>query len=107
MPHLKQIIILGNRDIGWVDAARDPQLLSYDGLETLGRKFKGTTDVLLASRSAIRTLQPELGMQLLFQLKKAFVRADVFKAQASMLLANLHSPESRPMLVSLDLSLSR
>lgn len=86
-----------------MDAAnRHPQLLSYDGRETLGRNFKGTTDVLVADRAAIRARQPGLGMRLLFELKKKLADSDVIQAQASLLLANLHSPETRPMMVSLE-----
>lgn len=103
MPHLRKIINLGSRSTEWVDAAnRHPQLLSYDGLETLGRNFRGTTDVLVANRSAVRALQPERGMRLLFELKKEVTKSDVIKAQARLLLANLHSPDSRPMMVSLE-----
>ena len=104
IPHLRQTISLGSRSTDWVDAAnRHPQLLSYDGLETLGRNFRGTTDVLVANRSAIRARQPGLGMRLLFKLKKVIKDSDVIHAQASLLLANLHSPDTRPMLVSLEL----
>ena len=107
IPHLRESISLGGRDVDWVNAARHPELLMYDGLETLGRKFKGTTDVVLANRSAIRTLQPERGLRLLFKLKKAVEKADVIQVQASMLLANVHSPELRPMMVSPDPSVSQ
>jgi len=107
MPHLQKSINLGSRDIAWVDAARHPQLLSYDARETLGRIFKGTTAVLLASRAAIRLDEPEREMQLLFELKKAVSKANMIQAQATMLLANLHSPESRPLLVCLAFRLSK
>ena len=103
----KKSINLGSRDINWVDAAKYPQLLSYDGLETLGRSFKGTTDVLLASRAAIRLSQPERKMLLLFELQKTISKYDMIQAQAIMLLANLHSPESRPLLVCLEFRLSK
>lgn len=108
LPHLRKSISLGGRDMDWVNAAKHPQLLTYySGSETLGRKFKGTTDVVLADRMAIRTFQPERGLRLLFELKKAVEKADVIQAQASMLLANVHSPELRPMMVSPDPSLSQ
>ena len=49
LPHLRRITSLGGaRDVQWVDAADlYPQLLSYDGLDTLGRNFRGTTDVVV------------------------------------------------------------
>ena len=107
MPHLRQIISLGSRRTEWVDAGNHhPHLLSYDGLETLGRNFRGTTDVLVADSSAVRALQPELRMRLLFELKKGVVNSDVIRAQASLVLANLLSPDTRPMMVSLEHGLS-
>ncbi|CAL8468993.1 g8534 [Coccomyxa elongata] len=58
MHHLKQYIQINNAENGWVDAAKDPHLLSFAGVETLGFNFKGTTDVMVASCQAIKGLSP-------------------------------------------------
>ena len=84
-----------------MDAANlNPYLLSYDGLETLGRTFRGTTDVVVADRVAVRTRCPQMGLRVLFKLKKAITDSDVVPARARVLLANLHSPDNRPVMVS-------
>ena len=87
---------------GWVHAASDPQLLSFDGLETLGFNFRGTTDVLVATRAAIRNDVPNKRMLLLFELKKKVTTSAVYQASIKVLLANLHSPETKPAMVSLE-----
>lgn len=106
MQHLEQHISLDSRMLGWVDAAKDQDLLSFAGSETLGFNFKGTTDVLVAIREAIKDLLPNRGMLLLIELKKQLTSTAVLQAQARLLLANLHSPETRPVMVSLDFGLS-
>ena len=107
MPYLRQNISLGSRSSEWVDAANHyPKLLSYDGMETLGRNFRGTTNVVVADRVAIRARLPGRGMRLLFELKKKLEDRDIIQAQASLLLANLHSPELRPVMVSAKHGLS-
>ena len=107
MEHLSKNISIDNRLNGWVDVARHLQLLSFDGKETLGFNFKGTTDVLVATRAAIRCLAPNLKMRLLFTLKKNVTESAIYQAQLSLLLANLHSPETKPAMVSLESGLSR
>ena len=63
--------------------------------------FRGTIDVLVATRTAIRSLTPQTHMLLLFVLKKNITRSAVHQASVSLLLTNLHSPEIKPALVSL------
>lgn len=106
MHHLKQYIRINNTENGWVDAAKDPQLLSFAGMETLGFNFKGTTDVVVATCEAIRGLLPNQGIRLLFDLKKEVTKLTAFQAQARLLLANLHSLKARPVMVSLKSDLS-
>ncbi len=106
MPHLRRAVSLSS-ETDWVDAANEhPHMLSYDGVETLGCSFKGTTDVLVATRSAIRAFKPWLGICLLFGLKKKLSEPDVREAEACLLLANIHSTEIRPVMVSLEPGLS-
>ena len=103
--HLKNIISLGDRDsfdgMDWVEAAEQhPHLLMYYGLSTLGFDCDGTTDLAVANKSAIRVSKPELGLQLLFDLRKTITESDVMRAQARVLLGNLLSPDQRPALVN-------
>ncbi len=99
--HLKEILRLGHRDMEWVDAAKEyPDLLSYYGRETLGANFTGAPDLLAASRSAIKAHQPEKGMHLLIDVWKTVGRSEMARAQAKLLLANVHSPDTKPAMVS-------
>ncbi len=103
--HLKNIISLGDSGtftrIDWVDTVEEhPRLLLYYGLSTLGFEFDGTTDLAVANKSAIRVGKPELGLRLLFDLRKTITKSDIMKAQARVLLGNLLSPDQRPMMVS-------
>lgn len=99
--HLSSSISLGSRQLTWVDAAnRHPQLLTCDAHLSLGRKFRGTTDAVVCSRSAVSGNVPALGMHMLFELKKGdIIHDDVIQAMVSLMLANLHAPSLRPMMV--------
>ncbi len=105
IPHLKSLVgPLPNEDIEWVDASNQlPNFLGYDATETLGYEFSGTASVVAIDRSAIEALEPQKGMDLLLDLRKRVTRGDVIQAQAKLLLANLHAPERRPVLVCPDL----
>lgn len=83
----------------WVDAAKHPQLLNYDGRATLGHKFVGTTDVAVADCAAVHFFTPQLGLRLLFELKKHVTLAALIQAQAILLCANLNSPDTKPAVV--------
>ena len=80
-----------------MNAARDyPELLSC---HTLGYNITATTDILAINRSAVRDGLPQSGIRLLMDIKQAIATPDVNQAQARLLLGNLHSPDSRPVLV--------
>ena len=99
--HLTSIIDLGQGDVEWVDAAKTyPHLLCYYGLEDLGQNFTGTTDMLVADRSAVRAHAPPLGMRVLFHVTKEVADSDHIQAEAKLLISNLLSPEERPVMVS-------
>ena len=100
MSYLDTHISINPEENGWVDAADDPHLLSYDTQETLGFNFRGTTDVLVATRTAIRSRTPEMHMLLLFDLKKNITKPAVLQASVRLILANLHSPKTKPAMVS-------
>ena len=106
MGNLNTYIDTDDQENGCVDAARDPGFLTLAGSETLGFDFKGSTDVLVASRLAILNCAPDLEMRLLFKLQKKSPGAALNQARLSVLLANLHSPETKPALVSLESGLS-
>ena len=101
MPHLQTSISLGSRELSWIDAANHhPHLLACDAHLSLGRNFRGTTDVAVCNKTAVKGNVPALGLRLLYELKKGSVSRDsVTRAIASLMLANIHSPSLRPMLV--------
>lgn len=83
-----------------VDAANHfPTLLSYDGSVSLGCKLTGTTDVVVATRETVEGQQKELCLVLLFELRTKVDEASVAQAQLILLLANIHSPSLRPVMV--------
>ena len=100
LDHLKRIIRLGSEDQEWVDAAVDPDLLSYSGKYALGYNLGATTDVLVAKRSAVRTLLPAKGAQVLFDLRKQVTDSDLIHGEVRLVLANLHAPAEKPVVVS-------
>ena len=95
---------MGNGVLEWVDAAKQyPNLLSYDSSQTLGYDFRGTADFLLTEKGACICFKPMLGMRLLLDISKEVTYRKLIQAQAKLLLANLHVPERRPVMVSLFL----
>ncbi|CAL5227940.1 g10987 [Coccomyxa viridis] len=99
--HLRKVIRLSSGETKWVNAGKDyPGLLSC---HTLGYNISATTDVLALDISAIRAGLPQTGIRLLMDIRQAIAACDVNRAQARLLLGNLHSPESRPALVLTDL----
>ena len=96
--HLREIIPTDSGETEWVDAAQDyPELLSGP---MLGYNITAaTTDVLAADRSAVSAGSPQKAMRLLVDIRRTIARSDVDQAQARLLLGNLRSPESRPVLV--------
>ena len=96
--HLREIIPTGSGETEWVDAAQDyPELLSGP---MLGYNItSATTDVLASERSAVSAGSPQTSMRLLMDIRRTITRSDVDKAQARLLLGNLRSPESRPVMV--------
>ena len=99
-PHIKRLIDLGREDVEWVDAAQDPELLSYSGVRKFGYNCNGTTDLLAAKRSAVKAHHPEKGAQILFDVSLKLAESDLRHAQVRVLLANLHAPAEKPVVVS-------
>lgn len=104
MAHLRWTISLGIREVFWVDADQHRDLLSHEGAEQLGFNFKDTTDVLVTERMSSRIRQPWLNMRLLFRAKKEVEDHDIIKVQASVLLANIRSEDTKPVMVSWSLA---
>ncbi len=85
-----------------MDAAHDhPELLSYHGMHALGYNIEGTTDVLVATSSAVAARLPVKGAQALFDVRKRVMDADLICAEVRLVLANLHAPDEQPVVVSL------
>ena len=100
MPYLKSLICVP-RDLFWVDAANHhPSMLSYDSEPILGKNVRGTTDVAICTRVSVKTFSPQLGVRLALVLKKRVNTAAVAQARATLLLANCHAPEMKPVVVS-------
>ena len=99
IPHLKNLIELGGEDSEWVDATGDPHLLSYAGLRKLGFNFKASTDILVAKRITVRAHQPGKGARVLFDIRRAVTGADIVDAEAKLVLANLHAPDEKPIMM--------
>ncbi len=98
--YLEKIIKVGE-DAEWVNAANNyPQLLSYYGMHALGYNLEATTDVLVAKRSAVRAHLPVKGAQVLFDIRKDIADDDLIRAEVRLVLANLHAPAEKPVVVS-------
>ena len=100
MAHLKGTIKPKARDLTWVNAAvTEPSMLTYYSEATLGFIFRGTSDVAICTGRSVLDMSPELGLKVLLELKKLKGREAFTQARATLLLANLHSPEERPIVV--------
>ncbi len=99
--YLQSHIDLRSLDCIWINAANyHPQLLITDATSSSGRRFEGTADVAVCSRSAVEGNVPSAGLPLIITLKKARISSpDVTRAMASLLLAKLHSAKWQPMMV--------
>ena len=93
------MIHLGKDNVKWVDAARNPELLSYAGLRKFGHNCKGTTDLMVAKRSAVKAHHLEKGTRMLFDFRTKVTDADLMHAEVRALLANLHAPAEKPVVV--------
>ncbi|CAL5225911.1 g8702 [Coccomyxa viridis] len=104
IPYLRNMISLGSTDTEWVNTARDyPELLNFFRPEPSLYDFYGTTDVAVVQRSAVRARQPEKGLLVLFDISRDISEVDHAKAMMRVLVANLKSPETRPIVVKTDL----
>ena len=99
LPHLRNTIGLSNRKLDWVDAAKDARMLNTNCSETLGRDFRGTTDVIITERSAIKVHHPQSAIHAAFELKKKVAHDDSYQAKATLLCCNIHSPKTKPVVV--------
>lgn len=82
---------------------RAKELLTQVSKHTLGYNFKGTTDIILCSRNAVRSHIYTSGMRVLLEVKKAPVHDDSYQAMVILLLANSLSPNFKPVVVLTDL----
>lgn len=99
MSYLQQTINFKNRALAWIDGNKHPGMLNYPGAAIFGRNFKGSPDVVVATRTAARTDLPNIGLRLLLELKKKICKQNVFQSCGILLAANLHCPDFAPIVV--------
>ncbi|KAL3133259.1 hypothetical protein ABBQ38_007140 [Trebouxia sp. C0009 RCD-2024] len=103
MPYILQNIKVDSRHWQWVDVQGQRNLLTQVSMHTLGYNFKGTTDIILCSRNAVRSHIYTSGMRVLLEVKKAPVHDDSYQAMVILLLANSLNPKFKPVVVLTDL----
>ena len=69
----------------------------------MGYHSKGTTNLVLCSRNAVRSNIHTSGMRVLLEVKKAPVQDDSYRAMVILLLANCLNPKFTPVVVLTDL----
>ena len=74
-------------------------MLSYHSETVLDIKVRGTTDVAICTRTSVLGYSPQLGLKVLFELKKSAGKEAATQARITLFLANLHSPNQRPIVV--------
>ena len=72
-------------------------------MHTLGYNFKGTINLVLCSRNAVRSNIYTSGMRVLLEVEKAPVHSDSYQAMVTLLLANSLNPKFKPVVVLTDL----
>ncbi len=84
-------------------AADFPHLLDFDAHETpLGITFEDfTAEVAFITTSALMAGQPQRGLVVLFDIHQHIEGNIPYAARAKLLLANMKSPDTRPVIVSL------
>ncbi|KAK9833492.1 hypothetical protein WJX84_004940 [Apatococcus fuscideae] len=104
LAHLKESFSINGRIMGWVDCRKHPSMLSLEGLSLIGHNLRGTTDVAIVTRQAHRQQKPQMGLLIMFELKKKALESRcAYKASASLIAASIHSPDERPVMVLTDL----
>lgn len=102
-PHIQQCISTPG-DVQWIDAAnRYPLLLETAKGRVLPFTLRGTTDYAAVTRAANLAAMPLLGLRVLFELKKVIEPGTVYQAMAQLLVANMHAPTKKPVVVLTDL----
>lgn len=103
LPYILQNIKVDCCRWQWVNVQGQKNLLSHVSMHTLGYKFKGTTDMVLCSRNAVRSNIYTSGMRVLLEVKKAPVHNDSYQAMVILLLASLLNPKFKLVVVLTDL----
>ncbi len=103
LPNILQNIKVDSRRWQWVVVQGQKNLLTHVSMHTLGYNFKGTTDMVLCSRNAVRSNIHTSGMRVLLEVKKAPVHDDSHQAMVILLLANSLNPKFKPVVVLTDL----
>jgi hypothetical protein len=90
-------------DVVWIDANHHPSLLETMKGRVLPFTLKGTTDYAAVDRDADAAFMPDLGLRVLFELKKVINRGSVYQALVKLVAANIHTPDNQPVMVHTDL----
>lgn len=110
MPHLKQSFLLGTdrqRTLTWIagDVSRDLLSVSTPAA-ALPFSLNGTCDAAVVTTEAYKTNLYNRGLLLVFELKKGTVKfghKEMHQASTQLLLANILSPATKPVVVLTDL----
>jgi hypothetical protein len=109
MPYLKALFPVSSRTSGpltWLEGGNKRKgLLSI--VDHSGRlyyqKINGNVDAAIVTRASVEVQLPRTGLCILFELKKAVESSAIFQAMGQLLLANVHSPDWRPVVIVTDL----
>ncbi|CAG8436529.1 6208_t:CDS:2 [Ambispora gerdemannii] len=89
--HLRTLLQIATfRGLGLCDATNETSLLST-GNDILPIKLSDTTDVAIVDMHSIALQMPEKHIRILFELKKAIVKADTYQVMAELITADLKS----------------
>lgn len=109
MPYLENLFNVPRKWLAWLEGGQKlRQLLTT--CNNNGRlyysKISGNTNAAIVSQAAFDAKVPNMGLHILFELKKQVEAANVLQALCQLLLANIHSTHCKPILVLTDLGSS-
>lgn len=100
LKHLETTFCIDVKRFSWVNGAKYRQLLDCNATTTLGNKFRGNTDVAVVSLQSERLGAPEIGLEVMFELKKGKPTPEhARQAMTALLIGNLKSTDSKPIMV--------
>lgn len=110
LEHLRTVLPLtgsAEQHLTWYNCANDPNLLTVTDREDVTdfRSIAGTSDIAIITRASHRLHVERRGLCILFELKKPdkMNKKATYQALCQVVLANIHSPELKPVVVLTDL----